>query len=990
MPGNAWYGFSNEALNLIMRRFEADHPGTQTISIAYSIWRDEGMGARMGSVERLKGIGIDAIPTEEGVKRFVRLFLTDPGVHQVIVTSRLGGFDTWSPEVLPVPEKARYLDKLLHATPGVESLFQAHLTLEHDPYLKDHLFHDSYLLPAVFGLEAMAQAVAHVTGESDFSLSRVRIEEIKLKRPITVDPETGADMVVWAEAQEDEPGAAPRVVRAGVSKSHTGVKSDFFSATFVLGLEDKPPEHVIAIPNEPLDIRPKLDLYREKLLFQGPSFQRIHQVWTISAMNEKAENAIFSTKIHDLAHVAEEAFPEPSHQAMFLGDAFFRDSLLQSAQLLVPKKTCLPVYIRCLDIYPWTEREPASIVTAVQLNRMEELETEYTVIAVNSDGHVKEKLEGYTVRSVTRYDDNPTAAELALPDERDNRIVSQALNRLSDSLALKIPRVLLRYLPGLHDLSREERHARELPLLREVILKATEKYPDVPKTCDIEWLDSGKPVVAGLEENQIGISLSHDERLCVCVAGAGPQGCDVAPITNRSRQEWTGLLGQSRDHLLDALIDDPDTLDRAGTRVWSAMEALHKVREKTGALLEIIHKENDAIVFQGTTDNGPIRILTLPMDLTRGPERILALVVQEGCSPAAGRPSSDCSGYEDLFETRHFEFIDGAPQGQGFFIQRLPVTFRPNSQLSRTVYFSNYLFWLGEIREASVWPVLGEVATQFSTGKWGVVTNNSLINILGEATAHDQIEIRLWASGNSGPANSTMDLTYDFRKMLNDGRYERLAWCEQQVTWVRILDHGIVKPEPYPDYYWDLLKNMLPRYDAPNVPEPLPEPLADLKQAQGDEDEYRAPSGPVVRPLLHEQTIETSLDNSNIVGNIYFANYYAWQGQTRDRYFFNLIPEYFRGAGEKGELLCLECRVDHLREAMPFDRILVTMSLKALKTYSVVLYFEYFRLDPDGTRVKLAFGEHHAVWVVRDSQGKPAPAPFPPKVQDAFRRAIAA
>lgn len=235
-----------------------------------------------------------------------------------------------------------------------------------------------------------------------------------------------------------------------------------------------------------------------------------------------------------------------------------------------------------------------------------------------------------------------------------------------------------------------------------------------------------------------------------------------------------------------------------------------------------------------------------------------------------------------------------------------------------------------------------------------------------------------------------MDLTYDFRKMMADGSYERLAWCEQQTTWVRILDHGIVRPEPYPDYYWNLMKDMLPRYDAPNVPDPLPEPLDNLTQHAGqDEEQYRSPAGPTVQPLLHEQIIETSLDNANVVGNIYFANYYSWQGQTRDRYFFNLIPEYYRGTGERGELLCLECRVDHLREAMPFDRIMVTMALKEWKRCSATFYFEYFRLEPDGTRVKLAFGEHHAIWVTRGSDRKPVPSPFPSRVQEAFRRAVA-
>jgi hypothetical protein len=42
------------------------------------------------------------------------------------------------------------------------------------------------------------------------------------------------------------------------------------------------------------------------------------------------------------------------------------------------------------------------------------------------------------------------------------------------------------------------------------------------------------------------------------------------------------------------------------------------------------------------------------------------------------------------------------------------------------------------------------------------------------------------------------------------------------------------------------------------------------------------------------------------------------------------------------------------------------MALKALNTFSATFYFEYFRQEPDGTRIKLAVGEHLAVWVKRD------------------------
>ena len=60
------------------------------------------------------------------------------------------------------------------------------------------------------------------------------------------------------------------------------------------------------------------------------------------------------------------------------------------------------------------------------------------------------------------------------------------------------------------------------------------------------------------------------------------------------------------------------------------------------------------------------------------------------------------------------------------------------------------------------------------------------------------------------------------------------------------------------------------------------------------------------------------------------------------------------------------------------------MALKKLKTFSAVFYFEYFRLEADGKRTKLAFGEQNAIWMTRNSQEKPVPAPFPLKVKKDF------
>ena len=69
---------------------------------------------------------------------------------------------------------ARFLEKRIHFIPGVESAFLVHLSMEEDLYLQDHCYDGSYLFPTVFGLEAMAQVVANITGINGFN--GVRIE----------------------------------------------------------------------------------------------------------------------------------------------------------------------------------------------------------------------------------------------------------------------------------------------------------------------------------------------------------------------------------------------------------------------------------------------------------------------------------------------------------------------------------------------------------------------------------------------------------------------------------------------------------------------------------------------------------------------------------------------------------------------------------------------------------------------------------------------
>ena len=185
MPGNSWYAYGNELLDEMVMRYAAGHPKTRTFSLAYSVWGETGMGARMGSVNHLAKMGVMPISTAAGVDHFLRLVDSGPEASRIVVTSRLGGLDTWAPAAPALPAVSRYIDQVVTFEPQVELVTRTTLSTSADPFVLDHVWKGSALLPTVFGLEAMSQAAAYVTGR--VTLGRVRIDDIKLDRPIVVD-----------------------------------------------------------------------------------------------------------------------------------------------------------------------------------------------------------------------------------------------------------------------------------------------------------------------------------------------------------------------------------------------------------------------------------------------------------------------------------------------------------------------------------------------------------------------------------------------------------------------------------------------------------------------------------------------------------------------------------------------------------------------------------------------------------------------------------
>ena len=341
---------------------------------------------------------------------------------------------------------------------------------------------------------------------------------------------------------------------------------------------------------------------------------------------------------------------------------------------------------------------------------------------------------------------------------------------------------------------------------------------------------------------------------------------------------------------------------------------------------------------------------------------------------------SDLGYRQEMFK---MTLDDSGPQGQLVYVQKFPVTLKSNQSLSRRVYFTNYFGWLGEIREHGIHPVMNEITVLAETGKWGISTNSVRTQILGELRGNDIVEVRFWLERASGKSNGTFDGMFEWRRVLSGGKYERVAISKLRTTWIQITGHGEARIASLPEATGRFMNKMLPRDLVSRPLENLPESLSGVRLGK-----KMFLSKKKAKFLLHTEIFQTTLEDSNLIGNIYFANYSKWLGRTADMFFYRLMPDAFKGTGQHGEFLCLNCEIEHLREAMPFDKVVVKMYPETVYECGLDLYFEYFRLNEDSSETKLAYARFKIVWAKREGEFNLSAIALPSTVLKEIERRI--
>jgi enediyne polyketide synthase len=534
LRGQADYATANDWLTEMTRDFQREHPACRCLAVEWSVWSGVGMGERLGVLESLIREGVSPISVDDGIA-ILRQLLASPTPPALVVMGRAAGLSTMTLESRELP-LTRFADRLLVDYPGIEVVAEAELTIGSDPYLGDHVLDGDMLVPAVVGIEAMAQAAAAV----GLAGGEMAVANVEFPRPIGV-PVDGSQVIQVAALRSGDRVAA--VIRT----ASTGFHIDHFRAEF------RVPASTLDDPQRPgpapeagrVPLDPSADLYGQ-LLFQGKRFQHLAGYRQLSATSCVAELSAATGGSWFAAYLP---------GTLLLGDPGVRDAFMHAIQCCVPDATLLPVAVKRIDpVWSGCGGRQAELF-ATQRDRDGDTFT-YDIEVRAPDGQLLERWQGLRLHAV-RWKDAAGPWSPAL--------LGPYLERCLGGLLPGAPRCVVEpdAVPG-----RGGQAAR-----REQTSVAMSRMLGRP--VEVVYRADGRPEVAGQD---VRISASHGAGVTFAVAGDSRLACDVQAASGHADGDWPMPLDAELIALgkviQDAAGEEPAV---SATRVWGAVECVRKV-----------------------------------------------------------------------------------------------------------------------------------------------------------------------------------------------------------------------------------------------------------------------------------------------------------------------------------------------------------------------------------------------------------------------------
>jgi len=116
-------------------------------------------------------------------------------------------------------------------------------------------------------------------------------------------------------------------------------------------------------------------------------------------------------------------------------------------------------------------------------------------------------------------------------------------------------------------------------------------------------------------------------------------------------------------------------------------------------------------------------------------------------------------------------------------------------------------------------------------------------------------------------------------------------------------------------------------------------------------------------------------EETNLVGNVYYANYILWQGRCREMFLKDEAPSIINDLSQGLALVTVRVSCDYFSELFAFDQVIIRMGLGEIKQNRITMVFEYWRATDRGEEL-VAKGEQMAACMRREG-GKTVSTPIP-------------
>jgi enediyne polyketide synthase len=567
LRGEAAYALANEWMTALTEQVQAEQPACRCLAVEWSMWSGVGMAERLGAVEALARDGISPIGPDAGVA-MLRSLLAAPSVPTVVVvTGRCDALPTLQLEPGQLPLR-RFLERPLVHYPNIELVADAELSSATDPYLDDHVLDGQRLLPAVIGMEALAQAAMAVAGAQHPPV----LERLEFVQPIVI---SSSRMTIRVAALVRGPGLVETVLRS----SATGFALDHFRALCRFAAPDPPQPVPLAdagLPVVPLD--PERELYGG-LLFQAGRFRRVRRYRSLAATTCEAE----------LDAVDPDGWFGPYlPTGLVLGDPGLRDACMHAVQCCVPGSTLVPVAVERLVRRASAAGESLVVVHATERAHDGDRFV-YDLTVMGGRGEVLERWDGLELHAIRGRREHEPLPPALLGPQLERRL-AELVPGASVAVAVE---------PVLGD-ARASRRARS----DRAIQRALGRRAVIHRRPD------GRPETAGGEF----ISAAHTEQVTLAVSSRRPVACDVEAVVDRPAEVWRGLLGDDGLELARRIATVTGEDEHAAlTRVWSAAECVHKAGCWSAVPFQLGPATPDGWVLLTVGETGVATLVTSPL-----------------------------------------------------------------------------------------------------------------------------------------------------------------------------------------------------------------------------------------------------------------------------------------------------------------------------------------------------------------------------------------